>query len=160
MLRAAIHQLKNQIIIDCTKRRFSTKTQCDLGQFAKLKRRSSHKESKLYVASTDTANQIINLISKYRNASVPFIEFNPGPCVLTRQIIRKLCASRLVLVEEDAQFQESQKVDSVHFAWKCMQRFGNKLTCLWTFRNCPNHNRHPWITYKTIGTAIAWLTAH
>lgn len=143
MLRAAIHPLKNQIIVDCTKHRFSTKTQCDLGRFAKLMRRSSHKDSKLYVASTDIANQIINSISKYRNASVPFIEFNPGPCVLTRQIIRQMPASRLVLVEENAEFQQSQKVDFAHFAWKCMQRLWHNLMCLWTFRNCANHNRYP-----------------
>lgn len=85
-------------------------TNVDLGEFSKLNRRSSHQNPRLNVANTDTAVQIVNTLTKYHKDSVPFIEINPGPCVLTQQIIQRLPIKRLVLVEDSSKFEDFQTV--------------------------------------------------
>lgn len=110
--RSIIHVIRRHYTCDKSQ---IQRTNTDLGEFAQLNRRSSYKNPQLYVANNDTAVQIITSLSKYHNKNVPFVELNPGPCVLTRQLVKQLPIKRLILVEEAQKFEDFHTVSGSSF---------------------------------------------
>lgn len=71
----------------------------------------SRKEPKsIYVANEKTANLIANTISKYRKENVPFFECNPGPGILTANLLQHLEPKQLRLIERCTAFISIQEV--------------------------------------------------
>lgn len=71
----------------------------------------SRKEPKsIYVANENTANSIAKTISKYHKENVPFFECNPGPGILTANLLQHLHPKRLRLIEKCIAFSSIQAV--------------------------------------------------
>lgn len=70
----------------------------------------------VYVADEDAAKTIANAISKHHNKSVPFLECNPGPGILTKSLINHLDLDALRLIESNSNFNAIQTVRL--FFWK------------------------------------------
>lgn len=75
-----------------------------------LKRATTKKEAELYIADPNVANQIANAISQHHLKEVPFFEFNPGPCILTKALLQQLKLNKLGLIESREPFVGTQEV--------------------------------------------------
>lgn len=63
-----------------------------------------------YLANENTANQIVDVISRYYNKNLPFFEVNPGACILTKSLLERLKPEKLYLIERCNDFNEIQTV--------------------------------------------------
>lgn len=68
------------------------------------------KPNAFYLANKTTANQIVDVISRYHNKNLPFFEVNPGACILTKSLLERLKPEKLYLIERCKDFSEIQTV--------------------------------------------------
>lgn len=75
-----------------------------------LKRITSKKNQILYIADQNAANAIADKIAHYRIKDVPFIEVNPGPYILTHELVCKMNLKEICLIQKKEDFLYSQEV--------------------------------------------------
>lgn len=75
-----------------------------------LKKVSPKRDQTWYVADEKAGEIIAKAISPFYRENVPFFEINPGPCILTKALLRHLNPSILGLVESKEEFSHVQQV--------------------------------------------------
>lgn len=77
---------------------------------SELKRATSKKDTRTYVADNNAAEVIAKALSRLRVNDVPFFEINPGPCILTKALLSHLKPKKLGLIERNPEFLHFQQV--------------------------------------------------
>lgn len=99
-----------------------------------LKRITTKKNQTLYIADQNVAALIANKISQHRIQNVPFVEIDPGPCILTQELIRQMDLKEIRLIHNNEEFLHIQKV------FKCNIKIIEIIFKLMDiFRNWRNH---------------------
>lgn len=95
-----------------TRRKFASQParKVILTEFPHLKAKSREECPQLFVGNEGTAKEIVNIIGKYHKPNVPFFEINAGPCIFTKELVKHLPITKLVLLENDDRFEDVQKV--------------------------------------------------
>lgn len=75
-----------------------------------LKRVTSKKNQQIYVADKLAGEEIANSIGRFYVKNVPFVELSPGPCILSKALLRQLDVQTLVLIANDGEFADTQQV--------------------------------------------------
>lgn len=75
-----------------------------------LKRVTTKKVPQTYIAEEEIAQKIAVLVSRFQLKDVPLFEINPGPCILSKALLKTLNPKKFGLIEQNEEFLDIQMV--------------------------------------------------
>lgn len=77
------------------------------------KRTTSKQNAVVHFADEIVADVVAKAIARFRIDRLPFIEINPGPCILTKSLLAHVNPAELILLENNEAFYPAQEVSLV-----------------------------------------------